>query len=507
MALFNYECDEIKRIIDEVSPNYPQLTTYEKEWLYFHKYGYIAGIPVELEYETVSVNPSGSVSNAIPFQYKSAILKGQTLINHVHKFEKIIPTGTGSYRLIQNITLSKPLKPNTNYLFINHSNVGYALNVSVNSETSGEKKVISDLRVSTLNFTTPDNTEDFNKVRVYLMTDNEIDLTYNTFMIIEYQDGMENWDIPYFTGMQSVKMPVLMTTGKNIVGDLEKGSIGSNGENVNNSNDYMNTRTGFILLKKDTTYSFSSNGTKRRYQLYLYDLNKNFKEKVGMANEYTPEVNCYIRLFQMDSIDKALYQVEEGTIATPYEPYKSNILTVNEEVHLRKIGEVQDTLDLITGEVTKRIGEVMLDGSQDGVYDYATNESTGILTLRLPKIPDIINTGGNILGLLSDKYASVSGRNPNNILSYNGRIMITKPISELESFNTEDKIKSFLSQNPITVQYPLATPIIKTVDLTPLNKPYEGSNHYELTSNIPCEAILEVPVVSTGKQTLEEINN
>ena len=31
-------------------------------------------------------------------------------------------------------------------------------------------------------------------------------------MLIEYQDRMENWDIPYFEGMQSVKMPVLTIT-------------------------------------------------------------------------------------------------------------------------------------------------------------------------------------------------------------------------------------------------------------------------------------------------------
>ena len=41
--------------------------------------------------------------------------------------------------------------------------------------------------------------------------------TVKGLMIIEYQEGMENWDIPYFEGMQSVKMPVLRTTGKNLV--------------------------------------------------------------------------------------------------------------------------------------------------------------------------------------------------------------------------------------------------------------------------------------------------
>lgn len=406
MALFNYKCDEVKHIIDEVSPNYPQLTTYEKEWLYFHKYGYIPGTPVELEYEVVNVNPTGMITNAIPYQYKSAILKGNT-----------------KYRDI------------------------------------------------------------------------------DTGDILDTFDETKNLELV------SVKMPVLMTTGKNIVGNLEKGSIGSNGENVNNANDSLNTRTDFILLKKDTTYSFSSNGTKRSFHLYLYDLNKNFKTRIGMRNEYTPDASCYIRLFQGDNINNALYQVEEGTIATPYEPYKSNILTVNEDVVLRGIDDVQDTLDLMKGEVTECISEIVLDGSQDGGYEYATDESLGILTLRLPKIPDIINTGANVYGLLSDKYDSITSRNPDNILSYNGRIIITKSLSELESFDTVDKIKSFLSQNPITVQYPLATPVVKTVDLTPLNKPYEGLNHYELTSNIPCEAILEVPVVSTGKQTLEEINN
>ena len=324
---------------------------------------------------------------------------------------------------------------------------------------------------------------------------------------IDTGDILDTFDETKNLELVSVKMPVLMTTGKNIVGNLEKGSIGSNGENVNNANDSLNTRTDFILLKKDTTYSFSSNGTKRSFHLYLYDLNKNFKTRIGMRNEYTPDASCYIRLFQGDNINNALYQVEEGTIATPYEPYKSNILTVNEDVVLRGIGDVQDTLDLMKGEVTECISEIVLDGSQDGGYEYATDESLGILTLRLPKIPDIINTGANVYGLLSDKYDSITSRNPDNILSYNGRIIITKSLSELESFDTVDKIKSFLSQNPITVQYPLATPVVKTVDLTPLNKPYEGSNHYELTSNIPCEAILEVPVVSTGKQTLEEINN
>ena len=38
--------------------------------------------------------------------------------------------------------------------------------------------------------------------------------TFGQPMIIEYQEGMENWDIPYFEGMQSVQMPVLTTSNE-----------------------------------------------------------------------------------------------------------------------------------------------------------------------------------------------------------------------------------------------------------------------------------------------------
>ena len=304
MALFNYECDEVKHIIEEVSPNYPQLTTYEKEWLYFHKYGYIPGVPVELEYETVNVNPNASVFNAIPFQYKSAILKGNTDEN-----------------------------------------------------------------------------------------------------------------------FQSVQMPVLKTTGKNLFdGKLEYGLLNGNNGLPINSNDYVRTQD-FIPINCERI-AFTVINEQCGLYFCFYDKDKNFISKktiIKVSDDLSiPEGAAYLKFrtypLSNESVASNLntqIQIEEGT-ATSYEPYKSNILTVNEDLTLRSNGNVYDELNLLTGHLTQRIGE-----------------------------------------------------------------------------NNE-----VLSQE-----------VVKTVDLTPLNKPYEGTNHYELTSNIPCEVILEVPVVSTGKQTLEEINN
>ena len=244
-----------------------------------------------------------------------------------------------------------------------------------------------------------------------------IDLTYEKYILNTQFSTLYNTEeapikSAILKGMKSVRMPVLTTTGKNIVGNLEKGSIGTNGGNVNNANDYMYTRTGFILLKKDTTYSFSSNGTKRSFHLYLYDLNKNFIDRVGMKNEYTPEVNCYIRLFQGDNINNALYQVEEGTIATPYEPYKSNILTVNEDVTLRSNGDVYDELNLLTGRLTQRIDENNEVLSQEVVktVDLSVVDQDGNST-KLSTFNDITHVTLSSEGLIPEAELEVATKN------------------------------------------------------------------------------------------------
>ena len=51
-------------------------------------------------------------------------------------------------------------------------------------------------------------TSPIKQIAYYVDAETEKRATFGQPMIIEYQEGMENWDIPYFTGMQSVKLPV-----------------------------------------------------------------------------------------------------------------------------------------------------------------------------------------------------------------------------------------------------------------------------------------------------------
>ena len=77
-------------------------------------------------------------------------------------------------------------------------------------------------------------------------------------MLIPYQQGMENWDIPYFEGMTSVKAPTLHTIGKNLFDGVSyiDGFIAS-------ANDYVVSRDTDVVsilvnVNKNTDYILSA---------------------------------------------------------------------------------------------------------------------------------------------------------------------------------------------------------------------------------------------------------
>ena len=82
-------------------------------------------------------------------------------------------------------------------------------------------------------------------------------------------------------------------------------------------------------------------------------------------------------------------QIEGGSIATPYEPYKSNILSTPEDLELRGIGNVRDELNVATGELTQRVGEIVLDGSEDwNSYAIENDKETQSFYIPLPNAVD-----------------------------------------------------------------------------------------------------------------------
>ena len=297
----------------------------------------------------------------------------------------------------------------------------------------------------------------------------------NKVMLLE---GNEQGDINYFTGMQSVRMPVLTTIGKNLFdGKFELGTMSSTSGEFTSVTTAIRAKN-YIEVKGNTDYVMYI-GSDYKMAVVCYDENKQFLRTIGPyvtshVFHLAKDVK-YIKLRTPDglglndvNVEVSLYEYEKG-MDVSYHPYKSNILSTPSDLELRGIGDVQDTLDCLTGEVVQNIGEVVLDGSQsissdsNGVFirlddvKRVTNYTNIITCDKLPVLPsygDLPNVENGISG-----YVNANGYLGQNWLY----VKINNSIDKNE-------IKQWLSQNPITVQYQLAEPVVKPVDLEILNQ-------------------------------------
>ena len=86
MSALHYESECIETWINEEKGAYPKLTDYESEWL-----NYIVENPIgEFPYETITDVTDATVNNVVPYAYKSAILKGNTLVNLCDKTQSVV---------------------------------------------------------------------------------------------------------------------------------------------------------------------------------------------------------------------------------------------------------------------------------------------------------------------------------------------------------------------------------------------------------------------------------
>ena len=352
-----------------------------------------------------------TATDSIEGRSKSAILKGQTLVNLVPKkiIDHIASSDWDGYCcLVQNSKQSfdqwralQDLKPNTKYYiscyvetFEDANNKDYCLNNPSVESIFEDSMIINGVgRYQWLSTTKSELTDE---IFIVLRSQNAHArgaIKIRDIMIIEYQQGMENWDIPYFEGMQSVKFPVLSTTGKNLL-DINKLA------DINNHTATLTTATYTIAyplqLKPNTTYSISRETSDKLSVnlsvITIIDGSENRVSITGTANKARIATTgndgvLYLALQNVDESklatiinDVGYLQVEEGSVATSYEPYQSNILTVNEDVTLRSNGDICDELNLLTGQLTQRIGEdgVVLsqevvktvDLSDNHVYSY-----------------------------------------------------------------------------------------------------------------------------------------
>lgn len=349
------------------------LSRYEKLLAYMIENECLDG-SIDVEYVTyVLTSGQNTLYNTVEKPLKSAILKGNTLVNMVPQDKQGVD-GISNVNLIEGrltwtaqqdwlkLYFVVNAKPNTKYIIKYHSineNVGIFCRPETTDPYSGwhEHLSASNQMIYTYDVGT-----------FVISLENAIassDLWVQDFMIIEYQDGMENWDIPYFEGMQSVKNPVVTTTGKNLLNISDFKGVGVDASGYYYPVSFVDTHEYVTYhLKPNTKYTFKGTHINEGTSTLIYrvenngsyrTLNTSFitdstgitKIKIG-GNNYNYNSN--------PTKTQNMILVEESLQET-YEPYKSTTVTCNEEVELRGIGEVKDELNLLTGELTRRIDE------------------------------------------------------------------------------------------------------------------------------------------------------
>lgn len=437
-------------------------------------------------------------ANVMDGHAKSAILKGCTLVNI-----SIIKEYSFSSTQIQiKCYNNETIKTNTEYTIIyditDTNNLG-----SVMLDCFGNTPLPITLGRHKIKFSTLTSLK--NNSNMYI-SGGFVGVVDN-IMIIE--GDYINVDIPYFTGMQSVKMPVLTTTGKNLIKGIQNDSTLFDNKDVFSVRPVQNESNTIkleepIILNEEYTLSFNVMPSNNGYLLLVpmyddgtngerignwdsvngwtkkeYNLPKNGKRMIGFTFIMSSN-NNYVY------VEKNTIQLEQGTQATPYEPYKSNILSTPEDLELRGIGKIKDELNVATGELTQRIGEVVLDGSEKfGIEEFA---DTGMVYAKLLSHQETVSEAGNIICNNFIGYqTSIYGKPLEGVYFVDGiKFMIKKDkLSEVSSSG----VSKFLSDTGTIVQYKKPTESVKTVDLIPSGThpsttPYCWKNgHIQLSSS------------------------
>ena len=149
---------------------------------------------------------------------------------------------------------------------------------------------------------------------------------------------------------------------------------------------------------------------KQAEESYLFDFKQDdkqspicFQRSYARTNDVSVVTsNRYTNVYVVENI-----QLEEGTVATPYEPYQEDKLTILSPVQLEKVGDVADRIiekDGVWG-VEKNVETIVLDGSEGWIKNPETETHFKAYANNI--LPTLKTT--NILSNSDDSGVSAAG--------------------------------------------------------------------------------------------------
>ena len=350
----------------------------------------------------------------------------------------------------------------------------------------------------------------------YEKTINEGVLEFSLIILVGDYTNTPISELPFIEGIKSVgesevteedKYPVkVKSCGKNLLDDTKiiKGYyLDNQGLEVPDSSNYY---SDFIRVYAGTTLY-----KKYENSFCYYDMNKNFIKRIDdLTNTIVIVQNGFIRFNGF--IDNIYNESITSSTDTDYEPYQESIqeLLLNEP--LRSLSnEIYDEI-LEDGEEIRRVGKIVLDGSEnwksvggsaDSILFYTTfNAKPCLINKTNPVVCN--NFSYSSIPLDSQDYEGI-------YTAYDGNICIRILKSKLSTQDVAG-FKNWLSENPTTVYYELSEPIITKHNVNMNLKTFEGTTHITsdnyLQPSINCKVPSNVQaIVSNLIEENKTLNN
>lgn len=298
-------------------------------------------------------------------------------------------------------------------------------------------------------------------------------------------------------------------TGKNLLGlfDFHKCYVSetnkfvSNSSSVSYSCETKKLPEKIILSGNNINRNNISYTNKKPEVGTLFDIVNVKENPITIKKEYE-YINIHIAYGSVpDNV-----QIEKGTEATSYEPYKQSITTIPLPNGLPGIpvttggnytdenGQqyICDEIDFSRGKYVQRVWKGVFDGSDDEKWRYddkqrarmiLNNANLGTYVQR-----DIASMCSN---LLWNSNVYLDSNRENGYLINNNTFFVR--VAESLAINTEPDFRAWLASNPVTLQYVFATPI-KT-DLTEAQiQAYKSLTTFKPTSIISNDAGAQMEV-------------
>ena len=251
----------------------------------------------------------------------------------------------------------------------------------------------------------------------------------------------------------------LTRCGKNFVsGKLENINIESSGEIRGGQS--FNGFYAYVVAGE--TYAITTSDNNIVYAFYEnlpevgdYSYNNSRIVKTLDQNSFVAPISGWI-LFRSNDLSFTNAQLELGSTATAYEPYNGTPFTVafGQTVY----GGVYDK----SGRLTITHGYVTYDGSNDEDWTAAGGSAAAFAKQILISdmfLEGVVEDDKNLIAeyLKTISTAETWGNFDNFISKYSGQNIVVVGMQNLSDIND---FRTYLSNNPLTVAYELATPIV-----------------------------------------------